>query len=156
MNERYQRVLEYPKILNRLAGLAVSAMGKERALALRPSGDFDEAGRLISKVAAETLNAVRVGIWKLEQDELRNLVIYDRRDNSFYIADPFGLDIYPKYVSKTGYSANEQKQHQSTPSSRPQIITMCLASSASLSSLPDSGQRGRVSIDVRLLISAPW
>ena len=46
MNERYQRVLEYPKILNRLAGLAVSAMGKERALALRPSGDFDEVRRL--------------------------------------------------------------------------------------------------------------
>lgn len=46
MNERYQRVLEYPKILNRLAGLAVSVMGKERALALRPSGDFDEVRRL--------------------------------------------------------------------------------------------------------------
>ena len=46
MNERYQRVLEYPKILNRLAGLAVSAMGKERALALRPSGDFDKVRRL--------------------------------------------------------------------------------------------------------------
>ena len=46
MNERYQRVLEYPKILNRLAGLAVSAMGKERALALRPSGDFDVVRRL--------------------------------------------------------------------------------------------------------------
>ena len=46
MNERYQRVLEYPKILNRLAGLAVSAMGKERALALRPSGDFDMVRRL--------------------------------------------------------------------------------------------------------------
>ncbi len=46
MNERYQRVLEYPKILNRLAGLAVSAMGKERALALRPSCDFDEVRRL--------------------------------------------------------------------------------------------------------------
>ena len=46
MNERYQRVLEYPKILNRLAGLAVSAMGKERALALHPSGDFDEVRRL--------------------------------------------------------------------------------------------------------------
>ena len=46
MNERYQRVLEYPKILNRLAGLAVSAMGKERALALRPSGDFEEVRRL--------------------------------------------------------------------------------------------------------------
>ncbi len=63
------------------------------------SGNFDEAGKLISKVAAETLNAVRVGIWKLEQDQLRNLIIYDRRDNSFYIAEPFGLDIYPKYVS---------------------------------------------------------
>ncbi len=46
MNERYQRVLEYPKILNRLAGFAVSAMGKERALALRPSGDFEEVRRL--------------------------------------------------------------------------------------------------------------
>lgn len=46
MNERYQRVLEYPKILNRLAGFAVSAMGKERALALRPSSDFDEVQRL--------------------------------------------------------------------------------------------------------------
>ena len=64
------------------------------------SGNFDEAGKLIAKVAAETLNAVRVGIWKLERDRLRNLVIYDRRDNSFYEAAPFGLDIYPNYVSK--------------------------------------------------------
>ncbi len=64
------------------------------------SGNFDEAGKLISKVAAETLNAVRVGIWKLEADRLRNLVVYDRRDHSFYEAEPFGLDIYPNYVAK--------------------------------------------------------
>ena len=63
-------------------------------------GNFDAAGKLIAKTAAETLNAVRVGIWKLEKDHLRNMIIYDQRSKSYYVTESFGLDIYPKYVSK--------------------------------------------------------
>ena len=39
MNERNIRVLEYPKILEMLAALAVTEPGREAARALRPSGD---------------------------------------------------------------------------------------------------------------------
>ena len=46
MNEKYQRVLEYPKILEKLSEFAVSDMGRERALALRPSGDAREVRRM--------------------------------------------------------------------------------------------------------------
>ena len=46
MNEKYMRVLEYPKILDRLKDFAVSDMGKERALALRPSNDPETVRRL--------------------------------------------------------------------------------------------------------------
>ena len=63
------------------------------------SGDFEAAGKLITRVAAETLGAVRVGIWRLEDKQLVNLVVYDRRVSQHYVAEPFGVDIYPKYVS---------------------------------------------------------
>ncbi len=63
------------------------------------SGNFEAAGQLITKVAAETLGAVRVGIWRLEDQQLVNLVVYDRRVAQHYVAEPFGVDIYPKYVS---------------------------------------------------------
>ena len=63
------------------------------------SGNFDAAGRLITKVAVETLGAVRAGIWRLEDQQLVNLIVYDQRVREHYIAEPFGVDIYPKYVS---------------------------------------------------------
>ena len=46
MQERNLRVLEYPKILERLASMAMTEPGKAAARALRPSGDINEVRRL--------------------------------------------------------------------------------------------------------------
>ena len=46
MQERNLRVLEYPKILERLAAMAMTEPGKAAARALRPSGDISEVRRL--------------------------------------------------------------------------------------------------------------
>ena len=46
MQERNLRVLEYPKILERLAAMAMTEPGKAAARALRPSGDINEVRRL--------------------------------------------------------------------------------------------------------------
>ena len=46
MQERNLRVLEYPKILERLASMAMTEPGKAAARALRPSGDISEVRRL--------------------------------------------------------------------------------------------------------------
>ena len=46
MQERDLRVLEYPKILERLASMAMTEPGKAAARALRPSGDISEVRRL--------------------------------------------------------------------------------------------------------------
>ena len=62
-------------------------------------GDFNAAAKRITRVAAETLDAVRVGIWQFEGDFLRNLCMYDRRVDEHYIADMFDVSCYPKYVS---------------------------------------------------------
>lgn len=62
-------------------------------------GDFDAAAKLITQTAADTLGAARVGIWQIEGDWLRNLIVYDRRVGEHYATDPFRLDVYPKYVS---------------------------------------------------------
>ena len=56
MQERNLRVLEYPKILDRLAGLAMTEPGKAAARALRPSGDIAEVRRL-QRETEEALSA---------------------------------------------------------------------------------------------------
>jgi len=56
MNEKYLRVLEYPKILNMLSEFAVSDMGKEKALAVRPSGDVS----VVRALQAQTEEAMSV------------------------------------------------------------------------------------------------
>ncbi|MCC8137576.1 MAG: endonuclease MutS2 [Clostridiales bacterium] len=54
MNEKALKVLEYHKIIQRLAGFAGSQPGKERALALVPSDDLSE----ILRMQQETTDAV--------------------------------------------------------------------------------------------------
>ena len=39
MNEKNLRVLEFPKIRERMAALAITEMGRERALSIVPSSD---------------------------------------------------------------------------------------------------------------------
>ena len=53
MNERNLRVLEFPKIREKMATLAVSEMGRERALRVEPSGD----AALVRRRQAETEEA---------------------------------------------------------------------------------------------------
>ncbi len=56
MNEKYRRVLEYDKILKKLAEFAVSDMGRERALSLCPSSDAFE----VRNMQAQTEQALAV------------------------------------------------------------------------------------------------
>ena len=53
MNERNLRVLEFPKIRQKMAGFAISEMGRERALMLAPTGD----AALVRRRQAETEEA---------------------------------------------------------------------------------------------------
>ena len=53
MNERNLRVLEFSKILERMANLTVTPMGRERALQLTPSGDAS----IVNRRQAETEEA---------------------------------------------------------------------------------------------------
>jgi PAS domain S-box-containing protein len=62
------------------------------------SGNFHVACRLITRIAATTLGAVRAGVWRLEKDQLFNEVIYDTRTSGHSRAEAFGVDIYPRYV----------------------------------------------------------
>ncbi len=63
------------------------------------AGNFENAARLITEIAAKTLGAARVGIWRLGKSELCNEMIYDNRRHEHYIDDSFGLDKYPQYIS---------------------------------------------------------
>ena len=56
MNPKYRHILEYNKILERLAAFAVSDTGRERAKALEPSDDFETVKRL----QAETEEALGI------------------------------------------------------------------------------------------------
>ncbi|MBQ3080581.1 MAG: endonuclease MutS2 [Clostridia bacterium] len=56
MNEKYLRVLEYPKILEKLKEYAVSDMGKERVMELRPSSEID----IVRRLQAETEEAMTI------------------------------------------------------------------------------------------------
>ena len=69
MDPRALELLELPEILDRLAAAAASEPGRERALALRPSGDEDEVAArqaltteaiaLLEQSAEPDLGAVR-------------------------------------------------------------------------------------------------
>ncbi len=70
------------------------------------SGDFTAACRVITHMACDILGAVRAGIWRLEADSLVNEVVYDARTGEHTRADPFGVDIYPRYVELLHTSRN--------------------------------------------------
>lgn len=63
LNEKTLRTLEYDKIVSRLAGLTSFDPGQERALALRPSSDYDEVVRR-QRITAEArrLRRLKPGI----------------------------------------------------------------------------------------------
>ncbi len=63
------------------------------------AGNFRAACELITEVAAQTLNASRVGIWRIGDSELVNQTIYDNRTGEHSVAEPFSLDLYPQYIT---------------------------------------------------------
>ena len=63
------------------------------------SGDFTAACKVITKVASETLDSVRVGIWLIDNDNLVNQVVYNQRTQRHAVAPAFALDTYPVYIS---------------------------------------------------------
>lgn len=68
---------------------------------LLTAGDFHAACRLITEVAAKTLGASRVGIWRIdgENSQLANEVAYNRLAGQHVVPDPFGLEVYPEYIA---------------------------------------------------------
>ncbi len=52
MDEKSLQVLEYPKVLERLAGLTLTPMGRERALGLRPTPSLRQAQARLAETAA--------------------------------------------------------------------------------------------------------
>ena len=61
-------------------------------------GNYKEACKLITKIAADTLGTARASIWSLEGEELINVVVYDRELNEYTVYSPFSIHKYPKYV----------------------------------------------------------
>ncbi|MDR3240527.1 MAG: endonuclease MutS2 [Clostridiales bacterium] len=61
MNKKALQTLEYDKILERLAGKAISVMGKERAIALRPSTDILEITRWQKETSEAAAMVLRKG-----------------------------------------------------------------------------------------------
>ena len=58
--EKSIQILELPKVLERLAGQAVTQEGKERCLALRPMTDPDDVQRALDETsAAVDMSALR-------------------------------------------------------------------------------------------------
>ncbi|MBQ3478749.1 MAG: hypothetical protein IJH25_11315 [Clostridia bacterium] len=70
MNERNIRVLEFPKILEMLAALAVTDPGREAARALMPSGD-----------------AATVRRWQAETEEATTVMAYTGGNPMAYFTD---------------------------------------------------------------------
>ena len=65
------------------------------------SGDFQAAYRLITEVAAKTLGASRVGIWRIDDEKnlLVNEVYYNLVAQNHTVNEPFGLEVYPEYIA---------------------------------------------------------
>ena len=70
MNERNIRVLEFPKILEMLAALAVTEPGREAARAVRPSGDADQVER-----------------WQAETEEASTVIAYSGSNPMAWFTD---------------------------------------------------------------------
>ncbi len=61
MNERTSRILEFDKIIERLAGLTVSSLGREAAEALTPEKDFNKVQELLRETSDGVSFIVRKG-----------------------------------------------------------------------------------------------
>jgi len=65
------------------------------------AGNFHAACELITEVAAKTLGASRVGIWRIDKEnsQLANEAAYNRLTESHVVIEPFGLEVYPEYIA---------------------------------------------------------
>ena len=74
------------------------------------ASNFHEACKLITKTAANTLEARRVGVWLIDEDKklLVNEVAYvaDGVHTGHQVADAFGLEVYPEYIQLLHTSRN--------------------------------------------------
>ncbi len=72
------------------------------------SGNFKEACRLITEIATKTLDANRVGVWRIDSDKnlLINELYYNLDSCEHTITDPFSLELYPKYIEMLNTERN--------------------------------------------------
>ncbi|MDR1922533.1 MAG: response regulator [Candidatus Adiutrix sp.] len=65
------------------------------------AGNFYEASKLITETAVRTLGAARVGIWRIDEVKsmLANEVVFNLSSGTHSVAEPFGLEVYPQYIS---------------------------------------------------------
>ncbi len=75
--------------------LALVSLNKSTAIV---SGDFQEAAKVIAKVACETLEAARCGIWLLTENDLVNKAMYTSATGDFSIDPSFDAYDYPEYI----------------------------------------------------------
>ena len=62
-------------------------------------GDFQDAAKVITKVACETLEAARCGIWLLTENSLVNKAMYTAETGAFSIDPSFPAYSYPGYIN---------------------------------------------------------
>ena len=74
---------------------ALTALNKNPAIV---SGEFNEAVKIIAQTACETLEAARVGVWVLTENNLVNVAMYTWATKAFSIDPPFSAYKYPEYI----------------------------------------------------------
>jgi PAS domain S-box-containing protein len=63
------------------------------------NGDYVKAGKLIAKVAADSLNASRASIWNIRDREVFCVTLYDHKNKCHDTAPSFTLDDYPTFTT---------------------------------------------------------
>jgi len=98
MNSKYLQTLELPKILERLAQYTSFSAGREVALSLQPSPDFDEVARRQGKTSeARALLDVGADVSLGEARDVRPLV--DRAEHDAVLMPSELLDVHGTLVS---------------------------------------------------------
>ena len=75
--------------------LALVSLNKNPSIV---SGNFQEASKVIAKIACETLEAARCGIWLLTEENLVNKAMYTLSTGEFTVEPSFPAYTYPDYI----------------------------------------------------------
>ena len=107
--------------------LALVRLNKNPAVV---SGDFQEASKIIAKVACETLEATRCGIWLLTEENLVNKAMYTLATGEFSIDPSFPVYTYPDYIELL-----QKERNIAIPDTETDTILPCMAKDYGLSGI---------------------